>query len=65
MVPVPNPPLQLFPEPALEVRVWLLPLQIVTGPTGVMVGVGGTGLTETTTVFETKEVHPAAIAWQV
>ena len=64
VVVVKSPVLQLFPLDALEVSTTLPPVQKVVGPP-LIVGVGGIGLTVTTTAFETAEVHPATITWQV
>jgi hypothetical protein len=46
---------QWFPIALLEVSVTLSPIQKVVGPLEVMVGVGGSGLTVTTTGIEAKE----------
>ena len=49
------------PVVAEELSTTLPPAQKVVGPPGVITGTAGVGFTVTTTVFETAEVHPAAI----
>ena len=47
--------------PVLEVRVTLPPAQKVSGPSAVIVGVAGNGLTVTAVVAEAGDVQPAAL----
>ena len=47
-----------LPDAALEVSVTDPPAQNVVGPPGVIVGVGGAGLTVTVTGDEAAEVQP-------
>lgn len=47
--------------PALDVRVWLVPAQVLTEPAGVIVGLVGNGLTVTTAVAEGTLWHPPAL----
>lgn len=49
------PVFQRFPDSALLVNVTLSPRQKFTGPFAVMTGIGGLGLTLTTTEFELTE----------
>jgi hypothetical protein len=53
MLCVVSPLDQRYDTPALDVSVWLLPVQIVTDPAGLIVGRDGKAFTVTTVVAET------------
>jgi hypothetical protein len=55
------PGVQRLPVALEDVRLTLPPVQNVVGPPGVMVGVGGSGLTVTTTGAEGAEEQPAVV----
>jgi hypothetical protein len=59
------PGLQRLPVALEEVRFTLPPAQNVVGPPGVIVGVGGRGLTVTTTGAEAADVQPAFVTCTV
>ena len=56
---------QLFPEAALDVSVTEPPEQKVSGPPGVITGVGKLATTVTTIGVETAEVQPRAMVCTV